>query len=443
MLRAEDHKLLSETGRGTPMGELLRRYWIPVALAAELPEPGGPQLRVRLLGDDLIAFREPSGGIGLVGEFCSHRGASLYFGRVEDGGIRCAYHGWKYALDGACLEMPNEPPESSFKHKIRHPAYPCVERGGLVWAYLGPDEEMSGLPELEYLLVPDGHRYVSKRLHACHWTQAQEADIDSSHVPFLHGEILRGRLARSAGAKTARWVLEDRTPKIEVAETPYGFAIGSRRNADGDDYYWRINHWLAPWYTMIPAFSGDGPLSGHAWIPIDDHRTWVYTFTWHPTRPLAGSEIAAMRAGDAVHAELIPGTYMPRHNRSNDYNADPDFRPNAAPWQRVTTIQEQDMSMMENMGPATLFDRTQEHLGSADGRGDPGPAAPDCGGAGRCGRWRTPGHRSVELPGAADLHHAAEVGDVMAQRRKGTHGGPTGDLRCLDLARVYAVATDR
>ena len=366
MLRPRDHRLLSETGRGTPMGELLRHYWIPAALSDELAEPGGRQLRVRLLGEDLIAFRELAGRLGLVAEYCSHRGASLYFGRVEEGGIRCAYHGWKYAPDGTCLETPNEPATSTPGRKIRHPAYPCVERAGVVWAYLGPAEAMPELPALEFLSVPESHSFISKRVHECHWTQAQEADIDSSHVPFLHEQVFRERLKDPASATTARWMLEDRTPRIDVVETPYGFVFGSQRNADPGNHYWRINHWLMPWYTLIPAFSGDGPLAGHARIPIDDHRRWVYTYTWHPTRPLTEAEVASMRVGNANYAELIPGTYRPRHNRSNDYNADPDFLPNAPPWQRVTTIQEQDLSMMENLGPSSLFDRTKEHLGSSD-----------------------------------------------------------------------------
>ena len=366
MLRPEDHELLSRTGADTPMGDLLRRYWVPAALSEELPAPGCPQVRTRLMGEDLIVFRDPAGRVGLVHEFCQHRGASLYFGRVEEGGIRCSYHGWKYGFEGQCLDMPNEPADSNFKHKICQTAYLCVERGGLVWAYMGPREEMDDLPELEFLTVPEGHGFVAKRLHECHWSQAQEADIDSSHVTFLHEEVFQDRLASPKSAPTARWMLDDRSPKIHVEETPYGYVLGSRRDADDGNDYWRINHWLMPWYTLIPAFSGDGPLAGHAWVPIDDTKTWVYTFTWHPTRPLTAAEIASMRVGNANYAVLIPGTHRTLNNRSNDYCADPAFRPGEPPWRRMTLIQEQDMSMMENMGPGPLFDRTREHLGSAD-----------------------------------------------------------------------------
>jgi phthalate 4,5-dioxygenase oxygenase subunit len=367
MLKPDDHKLLSETTRGTQMGELLRRYWVPAVLSEELRSPGGRQVRVRVLGENLVAFREPSGKVGLVREFCSHRGASLYFGRVEEGGIRCSYHGWKYAADGTCLETPNEPATSTMKTKICHPSYPCVERAGIIWAYLGPKGEQPALPDLEFLLVPESHTFVTKRLQLCHWTQAQEADIDSSHVPFLHGEVLRERIARGSPlARTARWVLGDTAPKIEVVPKPYGFLLGSHRRTEGDERYWRINQWLMPWFTMIPSAGGDGPLAGHAWVPIDDTRTWTYTFTWHPTRPLTEGELVSMRSGNANYAELLPNSYVPRHNRSNDYNAASDFLPDAPPWRRIGTIQEQDMSMIENMGPGALYDRTIEHLGTSD-----------------------------------------------------------------------------
>jgi phenylpropionate dioxygenase-like ring-hydroxylating dioxygenase large terminal subunit len=363
MLSAKDHELLAQTGRGTRMGELLRRYWVPALLSEELPEPGGAPVRVKLLGERLVAVRLQSGQVGLLGEQCSHRGASLFFGQVEPEGMRCSYHGWKYDLAGRCIEMPNEPPSSTFKDRIQHPAYPCQERGGIVWAYLGPPDACPPLPDLEYLSVPESHVFASKRLQACHWTQCLDGDVDSSHVPFLHGSVLERRGEGKFGHQTAQWMLRDRTPKIEVVDTPGGLMIGSRRHADPDTYYWRINHWLMPWYTFIPAFTGDGPLAGHAWIPIDDTSTWVYTFTWHPTRPLTDQEIAEMRRGNANYAELIPGTYMPRHNASNGYNADLD--PSAdTPFRRIKTIQEQDMAMTESMGP--LYDRTKERLASAD-----------------------------------------------------------------------------
>jgi phenylpropionate dioxygenase-like ring-hydroxylating dioxygenase large terminal subunit len=360
-LTRKDHELLAQTGAGTPMGDLLRRYWVPALLAEELPECDGTPVRVRLLGENLIAFRDSTGQVGLLDEHCAHRGASLYFACNAGGGLRCAYHGWKYDLAGRCVDMPNEPPTSKFRHKIRQRAYPCQERGGVVWTYMGPADDVPPLPDLECLLVPDSHRYVSKRLQQCHWTQGMDGDMDSSHLAFLHSEPLGDR--RRQGSKTAAWLLDDTAPEIEVLDTDYGVLLGARRAADADTYYWRINQWLMPWYTYIPPFTGDVPIPGHAWVPIDDITCWAYTFSWHPTRPLREDERARMRRGDALYSELIPGTYRPKRNKDNDYT-DPDAPANGQPWRRIRELQDQDVSMTEGMGP--LYDRTRERLSPSD-----------------------------------------------------------------------------
>ncbi len=186
MLTKQDNALLCETGAGTAMGELFRRYWVPAMTSAELPEPDGAPVRMKLLGEQLIAFRDTNGAVGLVANACPHRGASMFFGRNEDAGLRCVYHGWKFDIEGTCTDMPNEPAESNFKHKIHLAAYPAVERGGVVWAYMGPEGERPPLPELEGITVPDEQRYVSRRLEECNWAQAMEGGIDSSHISFLH-----------------------------------------------------------------------------------------------------------------------------------------------------------------------------------------------------------------------------------------------------------------
>jgi phenylpropionate dioxygenase-like ring-hydroxylating dioxygenase large terminal subunit len=358
----ENHLLLAETGPGTPMGELLRRYWTPALLSRELPEADGAPARVRLLGEDLVAFRDTRGRVGLLREFCSHRGASLYFGNNEDCGLRCWYHGWKYDIDGNCLDMPNEPPQSRFKEQVKHPAYPCIEKNGVVWTYLGPREKQQELPRLEWLTVPEENVYVSKRLQLCHWTQGMDGDLDSSHLGFLHGETI-GRTVEHAPFASAAWMADDNTPKIEVVATPAGLLIGARRNAGPDTYYWRINQWFIPGFTTIPAFTGDSPLSGHAWVPIDEGRCHVYAFTWHPRRALSEGELSRMRAGSAVHSALMPGTFMPVANKDNDY-AGPDAPPARQPWMRIRNFQDQDNAITESMGP--LYDRTRERLGASD-----------------------------------------------------------------------------
>src|SRR5665213_1585771 len=185
MLSREENELLTQTGPGTPMGRLIRRYWLPALFSHQLPAPDGDPVRVRLLGERLVAFRATDGRIGLIAEQCPHRTASLFFARNEECGLRCVYHGWKFDLDGNCVDMPSEPPESNFKHKVRIAAYPCRERGGVVWTYMGPPELMPDFPWLEWAEVPETHRFVTRHLQECNWLQAFEGGFDTSHLTFL------------------------------------------------------------------------------------------------------------------------------------------------------------------------------------------------------------------------------------------------------------------
>jgi phthalate 4,5-dioxygenase oxygenase subunit len=359
-----DHKLLSQTEPGTAMGSLLRRYWVAALLSSDLPEPDGAPMRVRLLGEDLIAFRNTEGKVGLLAEHCSHRGASLFFGKNADCGLRCWYHGWKYDLNGDCLDMPNEPPTTQFKDKVKHPAYPCVEKNGVVWTYMGPPEKMPPMPELEWLTVPASHVYVSKCIRECNWVQGMEGDLDSVHLGILHQDILRKRVT-ALGHNSARWITTDLTPREEIVETPAGIMNATCRVVEDGSHYWKIGHWCIPWFAMVPGFVGDGPLGGHAWIPIDDKSCWVFAFTYHPTRPLNERELSGKSEISAFHAATIPGTATTICNASNDY-AGPDAPPARQPWMRITNVQAQDIAMTESMGP--LYDRTQECLGRSDRR---------------------------------------------------------------------------
>ncbi len=186
MLTREHNEYLVRTGPGTPMGELFRRYWIPAAMSAELPENDCPPVRVKLLGEKLLAFRDSQGRLGLIDEFCAHRGVSLWFGRNEEGGLRCPYLGWKYDHTGQCVDLPSEPRASGLCQKIKLKSYPCVEKGGVIWAYMGPAGTQPPLPDFEWLNVPASHLYISKRWQESNYLQALEGGIDSSHVSFLH-----------------------------------------------------------------------------------------------------------------------------------------------------------------------------------------------------------------------------------------------------------------
>jgi phenylpropionate dioxygenase-like ring-hydroxylating dioxygenase large terminal subunit len=365
MLSKEENELICRTGPGTPVGTLLRRYWMPAFLSEELPEPDCPPVRVRLMGEDLVAFRDSNGAVGLLEAACPHRGASLFFGRNEDCGLRCVYHGWKFDVAGQCVDMPNEPPESDFKHRVRAVAYPCQERNGVIWTYLGPPELQPGFPELEWATVPPGHVYSSKRLEEANWVQAVEGGIDSSHVSFLHKDPGDpDPIVNAPGSNVFKYLTGDTAPRFEVIPTPYGMLIGARRKAEEDTYYWRITQFLLPWYTMVPA-SGDLSLGGHAWIPIDDDNCWTWSFNWHPTRPLTDAEVSSMRAGSGIHAELLPNSgYRTARNKSNDYLIDRELQHSQKSYTGIKGLSEQDAAIQESMGP--IVNRSREHLGSTD-----------------------------------------------------------------------------
>ena len=270
MSRQEQNELLTQTSPGTAMGDMFRRYWIPALLAEELPEADCPPVRVKLLSERMIAFRDSDGQLGLIDEFCAHRGVSLWFGRNEEKGLRCPYHGWKYDVNGQCVDVPSEAPESGYCDKIKLTSYPLVEKGGILWTYMGPKELQPPLPEFEFATVGPKQRYISKRFQACNYLQAMEGGIDSSHVSFLHsGALEHDPLFK--GAAGNKYNLQDYQVKFEVVESKGGLHIGARRNAENGNYYWRITQWVMPCFTVIPP-RGDHPIHGHFWIPIDDEN---------------------------------------------------------------------------------------------------------------------------------------------------------------------------
>src|SRR6186997_2354793 len=362
MLRREQSELLTQTGPDTPMGRMFRSYWIPALLAEELPANDCPPVRVKLLSERLVAFRDSEGRLGLIDEFCPHRGASLWFGRNEKCGLRCPYHGWKFDFTGQCVEVPSEPAESGFADKIKLKSYPLVERGGVLWTYMGPSEHQPPLPEWEFATVPPAQTYTSKRFQECNWLQAMEGGIDSSHVSFLHrGDINTDPLFK--GARGNQYNLGDLRPVFEVVESAGGLFIGARRNAENGNYYWRITQWVMPSYTIIPP-RGTHSVHGHFWIPIDDENCWAWSFDYHPTRALTEAELTAMRAGKGIHVRVEPGGYRPLANKDNDYLMDRAAQKAGRTFSGIEGIGMQDASLQESMGP--IQDRTKENLVSTD-----------------------------------------------------------------------------
>ena len=362
MLRKEVNDLLTQTGAGTPMGAMFRQYWIPALHAEELPENDCPPVRVKLLSERLIAFRDSDGKMGLIDEFCAHRGVSLWFGRNEEGGLRCPYHGWKYDVTGQCIEVPSEPEESGFCEKIKLAGYPLVKIGDILWAYMGEKDKQPPLPEWEFATVPAEQTFSSKRWQECNWLQAMEGGIDSSHVSWLHsGDLKSDPLFK--GAAGNKYNQQDKKPFFEVVDSDGGLYIGARRNAEEGHYYWRITQWVMPSYTMIPP-RGDHPVHGHFWIPIDDENCWAWSFDYHPVRALTKDERQAMIDGHGVHVKYTPGTYRPLANKDNDYLMDREAQKRGETYSGIAGIGMQDASLQESMGP--IVDRSKENLVSTD-----------------------------------------------------------------------------
>jgi phthalate 4,5-dioxygenase len=378
MLSREDNELLCKVGPGTPTGALLRQYWIPALMSSELPERDGAPVRVRLLGENLIAFRVTSGKIGLIQNHCPHRGASLFFGRNEEEGLRCVYHGWKYSCEGHCVDMPNEPEESNFKSKIHATAYPCVERNDIIWTYMGPRQTPPPLPDIEPNMLPQGEYQVQKVLRECNWFQGLEGDIDTSHLGFLHLGAVKPEQTKPGTFDY--YNVTDRAPKYEVVDTEFGTSYGAYRPAEADTYYWRIAHFLFPFFTMIPTGILGMQVLVRAWVPVDDNHIMFWSIAAPRSRVgngAAGGAAGLSAGGRPVAAagsraggfEFLPdssdwtGKFRLTQNKDNDYLIDRDAQRTTS-YTGIAGIHQQDQAVTESMGP--IYDRTQEHLGSSD-----------------------------------------------------------------------------
>ena len=366
MLSAEDNELLTRNGPGTGMGEFFRRFWMPVALSRELPEPDCAPIRVRVMGEDLIAFRASDGRVGLIEPRCAHRGADLFYGRNEDNGLRCCYHGWKYDVEGCCTEMPNVPADAAYHGKIHIKAYPTREFGEMVWAYLGPTDKLPALPELEFGVLPAAHRYVSKKLQQCNWAQSVEGALDTAHFSFLHMPAPKMSAAINAGANAdaqrLKWMRDDPMPRFSIAEHPVGFAAGAARDGDPGELYWRVSQFMLPNHSLAPnALPGEN-YQGQTWVPIDDESCWIYTYAWNPVRPLSNAERSKIEGGHGVFAQLGE-QYVPLRNRTNEYLIDRADQKSSS-FTGIKGVAEQDAMVQDSQG--YIVDRTREHLTPTD-----------------------------------------------------------------------------
>ncbi len=370
MLSKEDSETLVRVGPEAPMGRFMRQYWLPFLPSADLAPNGEPQ-RVRLLGEDLLAFRDSDGAVGLVDHVCPHRGAPLVFARNEACGLRCVYHGWKFGVDGRVIETPAEPAESRMKERVRIKSYPCQERNGIIWTFMGKREELPPLPNLEWNLVPAENIHVSFRVQECNWLQAVEGEIDSAHAAILHGRI-------DAQGAISGWVAKkDLRPVFECQRQEFGISIASKRVLDEDTNYWRVNQFLLPFYTLVPPQSQYPELSGHAWVPMDDYNTLCIMFSYHPSQPLYEKSRKLFSEGhngrETGHPSSAafaprPVTY-PYAKYWTKFNLESGFLFNydaqTKTWfSGLPGLWVQDAACQS--GAAPIYDRTREHLGTSD-----------------------------------------------------------------------------
>ena len=360
MLTVVNNERLTRVGPGTPMGNLLRRYWQPTLLSSELQEPDGPPVRVRLLGEDLIAFRDTKGKVGLIDAYCSHRRAPMFYGRNEDCGLRCVYHGWKFDTDGNCTDIPAVPGNTAILAKAKLVAYSVVEKAGVIWSYMGPPEFEPPPPDYEWMRAPETHRFVSKNYQASNYLQALEGGLDTSHSTFLHNNVLgNNNTVRNA----------DPTPSIEVFPTDYGYQYVSVRNIGERRRYVRVYNYILPFQQMRGDAADDSgarskvpKIDGHFWVPIDDEQTMVWSWMYGVDE---GAEITEdfarrdeKRAGRGED-DYIPGTFKLKKNLSNDHMIDRQLQKTTS-FTGITGVGTQDMAVQEGM--ERIVDRSKELL---------------------------------------------------------------------------------
>jgi phthalate 4,5-dioxygenase oxygenase subunit len=370
MLSKDDNETLCRIGPGTTMGEMFRQYWLPAMKSEELPTLDCPPVRIKLLGEELIAFRTTSGDVGLIQNACPHRGASLFFGRNEEEGLRCVYHGWKFDVSGACVDMPSEPAESNFKNKVHAKAYRTHERNGIIWAYLGTRETPPALPELEANMYPVEDTRITVLHRANNWMQGWEGEMDTVHAAFLHGGA--ARLDQTEPGSLVYYEIKNRAGRFSVRDTEYGTAYSMYRVAEEDTYYHRIGHMLFPCFAMVPP----GPLGAGptfiAYVPMDDYHTleWNVFSRRRRVMPGSGDIIAGVRRTDGPDRDYLPnGTgwydrYNITQNFENDFMIDRKAQSNSLSYTGIRGIRQQDMAMTESMG--WIYDRSREHLGTTD-----------------------------------------------------------------------------
>jgi phthalate 4,5-dioxygenase len=342
MLSVEENELITRTGPGTPMGNLFRRFWLPALLSDEIAEPNSAPVRFKVLSERLVAFRDTAGQVAIFEERCPHRHASLYWGRNEEGGLRCVYHGWKFDVTGQCIDTPAEPEGSRMKDSIHALSYASHEVAGTIWVYMGPQDQQPPFPDFEWATLPADHVTAHKRLQHCNYLQNLEGELDTAHLNFLHRNFSDGETVMPP---------EDLSRKhFYISETDFGMIAMARSDEPDDRYYWRMTPYMLPSFTNIPG----GFTAFTAATPADDTSMWGFTVFWNYEQPLAPSNMM----------DVDPKSFIPVANISNDYLRDLD-RQRENSFTGIQGVRTQDMAVQEDQdGP--ICRRWEEHLGTTD-----------------------------------------------------------------------------
>ena len=370
MMTAADNETLVRVGPGTVMGEFMRQFWVPACLSSELAA-NGPQMRLLLLCEKLIAFRDAAGRVGIMDHLCPHRRASFFFGRNEGDGLRCGYHGWKFDVHGNCMDQPNLPEKKRYPAGTKSRAYRTTERAGIVYVYMGQRDVPPELPEIEPTIGEPDDRNVALTQRDCNWMQALEGDIDTSHLGFLHGGCVDP--ARMDPNDAATYTVLNKAPEINVSEMPFGTMYAASRDAMAGHEHHRFASYIFPFWVTYPSDRLERNLSANAWVPIDDEHTMIFNID----RQRAAGQQKSMSYADGTPVQGLarPLEYLPRTSdwmgrwrpvprQENDYFLDREAQLRGESYSGIIGIPLQDQAIMESMGP--IVDRTQEHLGSSD-----------------------------------------------------------------------------
>ena len=366
MTTPEENTRLTRVGKGTPMGSLMRRYWTPACIATELVAGGAP-VRIALLGERLVGFRSPDGTVGIFDQACPHRCASLFLGRNEEGGLRCVYHGWKFDTSGKCVDAPNLPPDFQVADRVRARAYPTLELGGVIWAYLGEGDPPPP-PAIEALLLPADQVRVSASFRRCNWLQVLEGDIDTSHFGFLHSGSVDADMVDPDDMHSLSII--DRAPRYHVTETDWGTMYAAHRVAPNDQTYWRVAQYLVPFWTMFPDGDFAQNIVANAAVPMDDEHTMI--FLWIHAKRTTG--LRQLKDGSPIVGLHRDEDYLPNGTgwferwRSvaqpdNDWLIDREVQANES-FSGMIGVQLQDQAVTESMG--AVVDRSREFLTPSD-----------------------------------------------------------------------------